>query len=82
MVRILIVALSLALLVAQDSRAQAQCPELPMHMLVAFNYPCPLHPRVCRTDYGLCRIGVGVSPGAPCFCQASNRLWYQGVCIR
>jgi len=82
MVRVLLVALSLALLVAQDSRAQTQCPEVPFHLLVPFNYPCPLHPRVCRTDYGQCRLGVGVNPGARCQCWATNGVWYPGICIR
>ena len=82
MVRVLIVALSLAVLVAQDSRAQTQCPEIPFHLLVPFTYPCPLHPRVCRTDYGHCRLGVGVKPGTPCYCWATNGVWYPGVCSR
>jgi len=82
MTRIVVLALSLALLLAQDTPAQTQCPELPFHVLVPFNYPCPIFPRVCRTDYGLCRIGVGVQPGAPCGCYAANGVLYPGVCIR
>jgi|RhiMetStandDraft_4_1073278.scaffolds.fasta_scaffold628754_1 hypothetical protein len=60
----------------------AQCPELPFFVLVPFNYPCILHPRVCRTDYGLCRLEAGVNPGAPCACRAYNGMWLQGICIR
>ena len=81
-VLILIAALLLALLVAQDSPAQTQCPELPFYALVPFNYPCPIHPRVCRTDYGYCRLPTGVRPGTPCACQASNGVWYQGIGTR
>ena len=51
-------------------------------VLVPFNYPCILHPRVCRTDYGLCRLEAGVNPGAPCACRAYNGMWLQGICIR
>ena len=55
----------------------------PFNLLVGFNYPCPIHPRVCSTQYGLCRLGTGIRPGTPCQCWASsNGLWYPGVCIR
>jgi len=82
MMRALIVALALAVLAAEDSPAQTQCPELPFYLLVPFTYPCPIHPRVCRTDYGYCRLGTGVKPGTPCHCQASNGAWYPGTCSR
>lgn len=62
--------------------APPQCPELPLFVLVPFNYPCIIHPRVCRTDYGLCRLEVGANPGAPCACRAYNGMWFQGICIR
>jgi len=75
-------ALVLALLVAQDSRAQQECPELPFNVLVPFDYPCRITPRVCRTEYGLCRLGAGVAPGTPCYCYAANGVAYPGVCIR
>ncbi|HEX9420242.1 MAG TPA: hypothetical protein VGA81_14395 [Methylomirabilota bacterium] len=83
--RALLMAVSLALLLARDGDAQTelQCPELSFYLLVGFNYPCPIAPRVCRTDYGQCRIGIGIRPGTPCQCWASsNGLWYPGVCIR
>jgi hypothetical protein len=83
--RALLVALSLALLLARDGDAQPelQCPDLPFYLLVGFNYPCPIAPRVCRVDYGQCRLGIGIRPGTPCQCWASsNGLWYPGVCIR
>lgn len=83
--RALLVALSLALLATRDGHAQptVRCPELPFNLLVAFTYPCPIHPRVCRTDYGQCRLGVGIRPGTPCQCWASTTgQWYPGVCIR
>ena len=74
MPRALLVALSLAVLLARDGDAQSPppCPELPFNLLVAFNYPCPIAPRVCRTDYGLCRLGIGIRPGTPCQCWASS----------
>jgi len=81
MLRLVLLALSLALLVAQDTPAQ-QCPEMPFNVLVPFDYPCPIHPRLCRTDYGLCRLGLGVSPGTPCYCYAANGVAYPGVCVR
>ena len=83
--RVLLMALSLALLLARDGDAQPElnCPDLQFNLLVGFNYPCPISPRVCSTQYGLCRLGVGVLPGTPCQCWASsNGLWYPGVCIR
>ena len=83
MSRLSLAGLLFALLLARDSAAQfAQCPELPFYVLVPFNYPCPIHPRVCRTDYGHCRIGVGIQPGTPCQCVAANGQWYPGVCSR
>ena len=85
MLRALLVAASLALLLARDGDAQSPppCPELPFNLLVAFNYPCLIAPRVYRTDYGQCRLGIGIRPGMPCQCWApSNGLWYPGVCIR
>jgi hypothetical protein len=48
----------IALLVAPDTPAQPPCPELPFNVLVPFNYPCPIFPRVCSTDYGRCRLGM------------------------
>ena len=74
--------LVLALLTASDGFAQQDCPELPFYVLVPFNYPCVIHPRVCRTDYGQCRLEAGALPGAPCVCRAYNGAWFQGVCIR
>jgi hypothetical protein len=74
--------LMVALLAASDSPAQEQCPELPFFVLVPFNYPCIIHPRVCRTDYGQCRLEAGVKPGTPCACRAANGAWIQGICIR
>ena len=82
MSRLAVVIVSLTLLLAQGSSAQPQCPELPFYALVPFSYPCPIHPRVCRTDYGYCRIGTGILPGTPCQCQAPNGLWYPGICSR
>jgi len=82
MIKISLVVVSLALLLAQDSPAQPQCPELDFYLLVPFSYPCPIHPRVCRTDYGYCRIGTGIKPGTPCQCWATNGVWYPGVCSR
>jgi hypothetical protein len=83
MSRLSMAVLLFALLLARDSAAQfAQCPELPFYVLVPFNYPCPIHPRMCRTDYGYCRIGVGIQPGTPCQCIAANGQWYPGVCSR
>ena len=72
LLRALLVAVSLALLLARDGDAQTelQCPELPFSLLVSFSYPCPIAPRVCRTDYGQCRIGI--QPGTPCRCRASS----------
>jgi hypothetical protein len=81
MSRLSIAVVVLALLFAQDSAAQS-CPELPFYVLVPFNYPCPIHPRVCRTDYGFCRIGVGIQPGTPCQCVAATGQWFPGVCSR
>jgi hypothetical protein len=82
MLRGMLLALALALLVAQDTPAQQQCPDIPFNVLVPFSWPCPILPRMCRTDYGVCRVGVGVAPGTPCSCQAANGVWYPGVCIR
>jgi hypothetical protein len=78
---LLVLALAFALLLAQDTPAQ-ECPELPFNVLVPFNYPCPIMPRLCRTDYGLCRLGIGISPGTPCYCYAYNGVAYPGVCVR
>lgn len=74
MLRALLVPLSLALLLARDGDAQPelQCPDLPFYLLVGFNYPCPIAPRVCRVDYGQCRLGIGIRPGTPCQCWASS----------
>lgn len=38
--------------------AQASCPELAFafYVLVPFSCPCPIHPRACTTNYGLCRL--------------------------
>jgi hypothetical protein len=80
MMRVILVAVMFALVLAQDAPAQP-CPELPFHLLVPFNYPCIVHPRVGRTDYGQCRLGVGVRPGTLCQCWANNGYWYPGVCI-
>jgi hypothetical protein len=74
--------LIVALVTVSDGFAQQQCPELPFFVLVPFNYPCVIHPRVCRTDYGLCRLETGVKPGTPCACRPYNGSWFQGVCIR
>jgi hypothetical protein len=82
MTRIGLLTLALALLLAQDTPAQSQCPELPFNVLVPFSYPCPILPRVCRTDYGLCRLGIGIQPGTPCGCYAFNGVLYPGVCVR
>lgn len=78
--RLVLLTLIASLLLAGDTPAQ-QCPELPFYVLVPFNYPCYIHPRSCRTDYGLCRIDFRFKPGAPCACQAANGAWLQGVCI-
>ena len=81
MMRIVLLALALALLAAQDTPAQ-QCADLPFNVLVPFNYPCPIYPRVCSTQYGLCRLGLGIQPGTPCYCYAANGVAYPGVCLR
>ena len=81
--RLVLLGLALTLLLAHDSRAQQQeCPDLPFNVLVPFNYPCPVFPRVCRTEYGLCRLGIGIVPGTPCYCFAYNGVAYPGVCVR
>ena len=71
-------------LVADVSPGQQppQCPELPYYQLVPFNSPCHIHPRTCRTDFGLCRVGAGLLPGSPCQCVAANGVWLPGVIIR
>ena len=81
--RLALLGLALTLVLAQDSPAQQQqCPELPFNVLVPFNYPCPISPRVCRTEYGLCLLGIGILPGTPCYCYAYNGVAYPGVCAR
>ena len=70
------------LTVAGEAPAQTQCPELPFYVLVPFNYPCPIHPRVCHTQYGYCRLPVGIRPGTPCSCLAANGAQLSGVCLR
>ena len=82
MSRIAALALITALAMAGDAPAQTQCPELPFNVLVPFNYPCPIHPRVCHTDYGYCRLPWNVQPGTPCSCQAANGAWVSGLCRR
>ena len=74
--------LIIALAVAGEAPAQAPCPELAFYALVPFTYPFPIHPRVCRTEYGNCRLPWGVQPRTPCSCQAVNGAWLPGVCLR
>ena len=82
MSRIAALALITALAMAGDAPAQTQCPELPFNVLVPFTYPCPIHPRVCHTEYGYCRLPWNVQPGTPCSCQAANGAWVSGLCRR
>ena len=79
---IVMLVLMIILFVARDTPAQTGCPELQFYVLVPFNYPCPIHPRVCHTDYGYCRLPIGVLPGTPCSCVAANGFWVPGLCRR
>ena len=80
LITILVVVIAFA--VAGEAPAETGCPELPFYVLVPFNYPCPIHPRVCHTDYGYCRLPASIQPGTPCSCRAYNGAWLAGVCRR
>lgn len=79
---IVMLVLMIIVFMARDTPAQTQCPELPFYLLVPFTYACPIHPRVCHTDYGYCRLPWGVQPGTPCSCLAANGVWLPGLCRR
>jgi hypothetical protein len=78
--RLVLVAVLLAVLVA-PATGQQECPEPQLYALLPHDYPCPLI-RICSTEAGICLIPFTVAPGTPCQCQAADRTWVQGVCVR
>jgi hypothetical protein len=78
--RVYVVAVLVFILAIISGGLGAETQNPPLYELLPFNYPYPLI-RVCRTDYGICLIPVGVAPGTPCECRAADGSWFPGVCI-